>query len=46
MGVVMEKLPHPYKFTHKITKKKKWKRLFVVGFLERDRGERNFFQNF
>ena len=22
MGVVMEKLPHPYKLTHKITKKK------------------------
>jgi len=42
MGVVIEKLPHPYKLTQQITKK--WKRVFVCvcvcvcvkGFLERD----------
>ena len=45
MGVVMEKLPHPYKLTHKITKK--MEEAFRGGFpRERERGERNFFQNF
>ena len=41
MGVVIKKLPHPYKLTYKITSKKKDRGFFVVGFLER--GKINFF---
>ena len=52
MGVVMEKLPHPYKLTHKITSKNGKGFFFfwcVEGFPERgreERGERIFFSNF
>ena len=42
MGVVMEKLPHPYKLTHKITKK--MEEAFRGGFpREREREERETF---
>ena len=40
MGRVIRELTHPYSLTHKDYKKKKKKRmrLFVVCFLERERG--------
>ena len=41
MGVV-EKLSHPYKLTHKITKNEKGFLLCVMGFLERN--EKNIFK--
>ena len=43
MGRVIRELTHPYSLTHKDYKKKKKKkrmRLFVVCFLERERGGR------
>ena len=40
MGRVIRELTHPYSLTHKDYKKKKRKRLFVVCFLERERGGR------
>ena len=42
MGRVIRELTHPYSLTHKDYKKKKKKRmrLFVVYFLERERGGR------
>ena len=43
MGVVIKKLPYPYKLTHKITSKRREEAVFVVGFLERGK---EFFQNF
>ena len=42
MGVVLKKLPHPYKLTHKITSKKREEAFFVVGLLER--GKRIFLE--
>ena len=40
MGVVIKKLPHLYKLTHKITSKKREEAFSVVGLLER--GKRIF----
>ena len=46
MGRVIRELTHPYSLTHKDYKKKKRMRLFVVCFLERDRGGGEERENF
>ena len=55
MGVAIKELTHPYSHTCKDCQKKKKMRLFVQGFLEKERGKREnfclnflrlFFQNF
>ena len=43
MGVVIKKLPHPYKLTHKITSKKREEAFSFGGGLSRE-GENNFFK--
>ena len=42
MGIVIKKLPHPYKLTHKITSKKRKEYFFCGGFPRE--GEKNFFR--